>query len=180
MGNELLLADTANGIALSATQGGRFRLVVPKDKPGARSVRILTLRLHSAVGLQGCGEFITNLYRSRSRHDCFPRTFGIPCTGGSAIAVLQAWMPLYEYECVGCERSFEYLLRSVDAQVACPFCAGEDVHRQISLCAVSSDSSRAANLSAAHQRAAGRRNEKQRSEHAHHHEHFGDSAKGAE
>jgi hypothetical protein len=39
--NEILLADTANGIALSGAQG-RFRLVVPKDKPGARSVRMLT------------------------------------------------------------------------------------------------------------------------------------------
>ena len=39
--NEILLADTANGKALFGAQG-RFRLVVPKDKPGARSVRILT------------------------------------------------------------------------------------------------------------------------------------------
>jgi len=39
--NEILLADTANGKALFGAQG-RFRLVVPKDKPGARSVRVLT------------------------------------------------------------------------------------------------------------------------------------------
>ena len=39
--NEILLADTANGQALFGAQG-RFRLVVPKDKPGARSVRMLT------------------------------------------------------------------------------------------------------------------------------------------
>src|SRR5215472_2623861 len=39
--NEILLADTANGTPLFGTQG-RFRLVVPKDKPGARSVRMLT------------------------------------------------------------------------------------------------------------------------------------------
>ena len=39
--NEILLADTANGKALFGGQG-RFRLVVPKDKPGARSVRMLT------------------------------------------------------------------------------------------------------------------------------------------
>ena len=38
--NEILLADTANGKALFGAQG-RFRLVVPKDKPGARSVRML-------------------------------------------------------------------------------------------------------------------------------------------
>lgn len=39
--NQILLADTANGKPLSGGQG-RFRLVVPKDKPGARSVRMLT------------------------------------------------------------------------------------------------------------------------------------------
>ena len=39
--NEILLADTANGKALFGAQG-RFRLVVPKDKPGARSIRMLT------------------------------------------------------------------------------------------------------------------------------------------
>lgn len=38
--NEILLADTANGKALFGAQG-RFHLVVPKDKPGARSVRML-------------------------------------------------------------------------------------------------------------------------------------------
>ena len=39
--NEILLADTANGKPLFGAQG-RFRLVVPKDKPGARSARMLT------------------------------------------------------------------------------------------------------------------------------------------
>lgn len=39
--NEILLADTANGKSLFGAQG-RFRLVAPKDKPGARSVRMLT------------------------------------------------------------------------------------------------------------------------------------------
>ena len=39
--NEILVADTANGKPLFSAQG-RFRLVVPKDKPGARSVRMLT------------------------------------------------------------------------------------------------------------------------------------------
>jgi DMSO/TMAO reductase YedYZ molybdopterin-dependent catalytic subunit len=38
--NQILLADTANGKPLFGAQG-RFRLVVPKDKPGARSVRML-------------------------------------------------------------------------------------------------------------------------------------------
>src|ERR1700704_1053634 len=39
--NEILLADTADGKPLFGAQG-RFRLVVPKDKAGARSVRMLT------------------------------------------------------------------------------------------------------------------------------------------
>ena len=38
--NEILLADTGNGKSLFDAQG-RFRLVVPKDKPGARSVKML-------------------------------------------------------------------------------------------------------------------------------------------
>ena len=41
MDNEILVADMSNGKPLSGAQG-RFRLVVPKDKPGARSVRMLT------------------------------------------------------------------------------------------------------------------------------------------
>jgi len=39
--NQILLADTADGKPLTGEQGG-LRLVVPKDKPGARSVRMLT------------------------------------------------------------------------------------------------------------------------------------------
>jgi len=38
--NEVLLADTANGKPLFGEQG-RFRLVAGRDKPGARSVRML-------------------------------------------------------------------------------------------------------------------------------------------
>lgn len=37
----VLLADTANGKALFGEQG-RFRLVAPNDKPGARSMRMVT------------------------------------------------------------------------------------------------------------------------------------------
>jgi len=39
--NEILLADTATSKPLLGAQG-RLRLVVPKDKHGARSVRMLT------------------------------------------------------------------------------------------------------------------------------------------
>jgi putative FmdB family regulatory protein len=85
-------------------------------------------------------------------------------------------MPIFEYECLGCEQHFEHLERAGSALVACPSCGVEQVQRLVSLCAVSSESSRAANLNAAHHRAAARRQEKQRSEHAQHHDHFGDGA----
>jgi DMSO/TMAO reductase YedYZ molybdopterin-dependent catalytic subunit len=39
--SEILVADTADGKPLAEGQG-RFRLVAPKDKPAARSVRMLT------------------------------------------------------------------------------------------------------------------------------------------
>ena len=84
-------------------------------------------------------------------------------------------MPIFEYECVGCKQEFEYLVRSGAPSAICPSCGSEHVQRRVSLCAVSSDGSRAANLSAAHHRAATRRQDKQRSEHAEHHSHFGDS-----
>jgi DMSO/TMAO reductase YedYZ molybdopterin-dependent catalytic subunit len=41
--NEILLADSADGKPLSGAEGP-FRIIVPKDKPGARSVRMLTKR----------------------------------------------------------------------------------------------------------------------------------------
>ena len=85
-------------------------------------------------------------------------------------------MPIFEYECLECEQSFEHLERASSPGVACPSCGAQQVKRLVSICAVSSESSRAANLSAAHQRAATRRQEKQRSEHAQHHDHFGDGA----
>jgi hypothetical protein len=66
------------------------------------------------------------------------------------------------------------LVRSGPAEPACPGCGAANTRRSISLCAVSSDTSRAANLSAAHQRAATKRFDRQRSEHSAQHEHFGD------
>ena len=83
-------------------------------------------------------------------------------------------MPIFEYKCLECEQEFEHLLRTGGPDAICPSCFGGNVGRVISLCAVSSASSRAANLSAAHQRAAGKRQEKQRSDHTQHHDHFGD------
>ena len=85
-------------------------------------------------------------------------------------------MPIFEYECLECEQRFEYLNRNADSQAACPQCGTNQVQRLVSLCAVSSEASRSANLKVAHQRAANRRQDKQRSEHASGHDHFGDAA----
>lgn len=83
---------------------------------------------------------------------------------------------MFEFECLECAEQFERLVRTADAPVECPSCGKSNARRLISLCGVSSDASRAANLSAAHQRAAAKRTDKQRSEHAAHHHHFGDTA----
>lgn len=85
-------------------------------------------------------------------------------------------MPIFEYECLECELPFEFLHRNGDSQAACPLCGKNHVRRLVSLCAVSSEASRSANLKAAHQRAANRRQDKHRSEHASGHDHFGDAA----
>jgi putative FmdB family regulatory protein len=87
-------------------------------------------------------------------------------------------MPIFEYECLDCEQDFEHLQRTVGSVAVCPSCGTEKVRRRVSLCAVSSESSRAANLSAAHVRAAAKRHDKQRSEHASQHSHFGDAVAG--
>jgi putative FmdB family regulatory protein len=86
-------------------------------------------------------------------------------------------MPIFEYLCLECERQFEHFQRTAGAMVTCPHCGRNNLQRLVSLCGVSSDTSRAANLSAAHNRAAAKRYDKQRSEHAQHHEHFGDAAR---
>lgn len=43
-------------------------------------------------------------------------------------------MPLYEYVCVTCGTSFEYLVRSASATeaIACPKCAGVEVSKKFS------------------------------------------------
>ena len=40
-------------------------------------------------------------------------------------------MPLYEYECQGCEERFELLVRS-DTKIVCPACAGTEVEKCLS------------------------------------------------
>jgi putative FmdB family regulatory protein len=83
-------------------------------------------------------------------------------------------MPVYEYECRQCGHRFEYLVLHSSPAAECPECRQKDLEQLLSLCAVSSDTTRQANLSAAHQKAAGVRKEKLRQDHTHLHEHFED------
>jgi putative FmdB family regulatory protein len=46
-------------------------------------------------------------------------------------------MPLFEYECRGCGRQFEYLTRGGESP-ACPSCQGADLQKLLSVFAVSS------------------------------------------
>ena len=81
-------------------------------------------------------------------------------------------MPIYEYECRQCGRRFEYLLLSSSPAAECPSCGRKDLEQMISPCAVSSETSRQANLSAAHKKAGGVRKEKERDSHKHLHQHY--------
>jgi putative FmdB family regulatory protein len=45
-------------------------------------------------------------------------------------------MPLFEYECRGCGRQFEYLVRR-DASPSCPACASVNLQKLLSVFAVS-------------------------------------------
>jgi putative FmdB family regulatory protein len=81
-------------------------------------------------------------------------------------------MPIYEYECRQCGHRFEYLVRSSTPAAECPACHHKDLTQLISLSSMSSQSTRQANLSAAHKRAAGVRKEKTHEDHKHLHQHF--------
>ena len=92
-----------------------------------------------------------------------------------SIVLQSTWlMPLYEYRCRQCGNAFEYLVLHSSPQAQCPSCSGQDLEQLISSCAVSSDSTKQANLSAAHRRAAAVRNDRTRQQHTHLHEHFED------
>jgi len=83
-------------------------------------------------------------------------------------------MPVYEYECRQCGHRFEFLVMHSSPAAVCPACQKDDLERLISLSAVSSEATRQANLSAAHNKAAGIRKEKHIEDHKHSHQHFED------
>lgn len=41
-------------------------------------------------------------------------------------------MPIYEYRCQNCERSFEALVTRGDPQAQCPQCGGQELIRELS------------------------------------------------
>jgi putative FmdB family regulatory protein len=61
-------------------------------------------------------------------------------------------MPLYEYKCRACTHQLEVLVRGSDSPPACPSCGQDDLERVLSMFAVSSASTRQANLRAAREK----------------------------
>jgi len=74
-------------------------------------------------------------------------------------------MPIYEYECCGCGHRFEYLVLPSSPAPECPACQHKDLQRLISLCAVSSETTREAHLAKARKKAKAIRYDKQYEEH---------------
>jgi putative FmdB family regulatory protein len=83
-------------------------------------------------------------------------------------------MPIYEYACRQCGHNFESLVLHNSPPAECPVCHAGDPEQLISLCGMSTESSRQTNLAAAHRRAGAVREAKHRDQHQHLHEHFED------
>jgi putative FmdB family regulatory protein len=47
-------------------------------------------------------------------------------------------MPIYEYTCPECGETFDKLVRSADAEIACPRCGSREVRKKVSVFASSS------------------------------------------
>jgi putative FmdB family regulatory protein len=79
-------------------------------------------------------------------------------------------MPIYEYQCKACGRQFEYLVLPSSPKPECPACHKKNLQQLISLCAVSSESTRQAHLKSARKQSQKIHKEKQYEEHkqAHH------------
>jgi putative FmdB family regulatory protein len=81
-------------------------------------------------------------------------------------------MPIYEYECRRCRSRFEFLVIPSSPVASCPSCGKKDLKQLISLCAVSSEATRQANIKSARKKATSVHKEKQHEEHkALHHDH---------
>jgi putative FmdB family regulatory protein len=51
-------------------------------------------------------------------------------------------MPIFEYQCKQCGNEFEYLVLPTTPAAKCPSCKSKKLDQMISLCAVSSDSTK--------------------------------------
>ena len=79
-------------------------------------------------------------------------------------------MPIFEYKCSACGHDFELLVLASD-RPACPECESEDLEKQLSLSAMSSDGTRKRNLAGAKERARKTAEDKAHAEHDDHHHH---------
>ena len=84
-------------------------------------------------------------------------------------------MPIFEYECDQCGHKFEYLILPKSSAAKCPQCKSKRLTQMVSLCAVSSETTKKANLTAAQKKAARGQKERQDEKHRHLHEHFEDA-----
>jgi putative FmdB family regulatory protein len=80
-------------------------------------------------------------------------------------------MPIYEYECKACGNQFEFLVIPQSSKPECPECHHQDLNQQVSLCAVSSESTRQAHFNTARKAAKKVQFDKQHEEHKMMHEH---------
>ncbi|MCX7661242.1 MAG: zinc ribbon domain-containing protein [Candidatus Omnitrophica bacterium] len=64
-------------------------------------------------------------------------------------------MPIYEYICNRCKKTFEYLLRNLNEEVFCPFCHTKDLKRKFSTFSFGSRDSKGEFKSAASSKCSG-------------------------
>jgi putative FmdB family regulatory protein len=86
-------------------------------------------------------------------------------------------MPIYEYECLHCGHRFEVLVLSSSPAPECPSCQQKNLKQLISLCAMSSETTRESSFNSAHKKARAAGKGKQHEEHQSMHEHFHDELK---
>jgi putative FmdB family regulatory protein len=58
-------------------------------------------------------------------------------------------MPIYEYRCANCDRSFEAFVRPSDTSAQCPHCNGSQLTREMSTFASRSNSDNSAAVTSA-------------------------------
>lgn len=64
-------------------------------------------------------------------------------------------MPIYEYHCADCDRSFETIVRPGEVERECPTCHGPNIEREMSVFASARGSDTAAPMGAGGGRAMG-------------------------